>query len=61
MGQHKQAKLRGGVVRTANEYKAVMAGAEKPKPISKRELERRIGAEIRERTGINRLMREVKF
>ena len=56
MGQHKQAKLRGGVARTADEYKAVMAGTEKPKQISKRELERRIGAEIRERLGIDRLM-----
>jgi hypothetical protein len=56
MGQHKQVKLRGGVVRTADEYKASMDGVEKPKQISVREMEWRRQRAMRERLGVDRLM-----
>jgi len=56
MGQHKQAKLRGGAVRTADEYKAAMDGVEKPEQISVREMEWRRRRAMRERLGVDRLM-----
>jgi len=55
MGQHKQKKLRGGTICTADEYKRI--APPKPETMSKAEVDRLIANEIERRFPIFRLVK----